>query len=152
MSLLDNIKAKYLEVRKARNADASASLSTLIGEIETLAKAGRGEITDAVVVTVVKKFVKNLDETIKVFVDGLPTSKNDPAADKVKFDALRVERALYESFLPQQLTDEELTTLIDAMIADGAKDVGDCMKRLKTQHAGLYDGATASKILKAKFA
>lgn len=152
MTLLDQIKAKYLEVRKARNADASASLSTLLGEIETLAKAGKGEITDAVVVTVVKKFMKNLDETITAFVDRLPTSTNDPADDKAKFDALRLERALYETFLPKQLTENEIGHLLDGMIAAGAKDVGDCMKRLKADYAGQYDGAVASKLLKAKFA
>ncbi len=136
MTLFEQLRAKYLELRKAHDAAAVASLSTLIGEIENLAKSGKGELTDAVVVTVVKKFIKNIDETAKV----------------APSEALTTERALYEQFLPKQLTEAETASLIDMLVVThGANNVGDVMKLLKQHHAGTYDGAVASKILKAKF-
>lgn len=140
--LVDTLKAALLKARKERDAAATAALSTLVGEIETLAKAGRGDLTDAVVVTVIKKFLKNLNETIAL----LPV---DDA--KEPFDSLLREKALYESFLPVQLTTDELSVLIDELIHNGAKDVGDVMKLLKTKHAGTYDGAAASALLKQRF-
>lgn len=142
MALIDTIKAASLEARKARNAPAAASLSTLIGEVETLAKAGRGDLSDAVVVTIIKKFLKNVNDTIAL----LPVDDTSGP-----FDALLKEKALYESFLPRQLDVAELTALIDSMIVDGVLDVGDAMKRLKLNHAGTYNGAEASAILKQRF-
>lgn len=141
MPLIDTLKAALLEARKARNSATSAALSTLVGEIETLAKSGRGEMTDAVVVTVIKKFIKNIDESMKAVG---PTGA-------LVLDNMLIERALYEQFLPKQLTTEELTALINGMISEGAKDVGDVMKLLKTKHAGTYNGAEASAILKQLF-
>lgn len=143
MSLFDTIKAEYLTQRKARASWQVASLSTLIGEIETLAKGSKGELTDAVVVTVVKKFIKNIDETLKVIA---PTAVAEMAL-------LRSERELFEQFMPKQLTEAELRVAIENIIlaGDGAT-VGDVMKALKTSYSGQYDGAMASSILKARFA
>jgi len=145
MTLIEQIRTKYLELRKAHDAVAVASLSTLIGEIENLAKAGKGELTDAVVVTVVKKFIKNIDETLKVL-------ERDPGAHAVALMKANIEKAMFEAFLPKQLNETEIAALIDALIVThGATNVGDVMKLLKQNHAGTYDGAVASKILKAKF-
>jgi uncharacterized protein YqeY len=144
-TLLEQIRAVYLEKRKARSTFEVASLSTLLGEIETLAKAGKGEMTDAVVVTVVKKFIKNLDEAIAA------VSKSTVLDPIARLGVMNEERALYEQFLPKQLTTDELSALIDSFIAEGVSNVGDAMKRLKTDHAGTYDGAAASTILKARF-
>jgi uncharacterized protein YqeY len=140
--VLDTIKAASLTARKARETEKAALLSTLLGEIETLAKSGRGEINDAVVMTVIKKFIKNTNEMISL----LPDSAESSLAQAMS------EKAVLESFLPKQLTEEELGMLIDSFISSGAKDVGDAMKLLKTHHAGTYDGAVASKLLKARFA
>lgn len=140
MTLIDTIKAALLQARKARNSADAASLSTLVGEIETLAKAGRGETTDAVVVTMLKKFIKNLNETIAL---------NSEHGNHTTVGRLHDELKLYEQFLPKQLTEAELIALIDSQ--SSAKDVGDVMRFLKAEHAGMYDGALASKLLKAKF-
>jgi uncharacterized protein YqeY len=152
--LLAQIKTEYLAARKARETDKVALLSTLIGEIETLAKAGKGEMTDAVVVTVVKKFIKNNVEASAAVLNSLPdgVSMKEAAEPYHKIGVLNAERKILEAFLPKQLTEAEISSLIDLMIASGAKDVGDCMKLLKTGHAGTYDGAVASRLLKARFA
>lgn len=142
MNLIEQIRAKYLELRKAHSTAAVASLSTLIGEIENLAKAGKGELTDAVVVTVIKKFIKNIDETIKA---------NSEHGNHTAVERLADEKKLYEQFLPKQLTEAELKFVIDELVANGLTDVGDVMKALKINHHGHYDGALASRILKAKF-
>ena len=136
--IYDEIKRVYLENRKARNATNVASLSTLIGEIETLAKSGKG-MDDVAVIATVKKFVKNIDDTIHF------------TKEASILDELVTERRLYESFLPKQLSVEELETVIDGYIASGLGNVGAVMKQLKLEHAGLYDGGKASEILKSKF-
>lgn len=141
MALIDTLKAALLEARKARNANKAASLSTLVGECETLAKAGRGDLTDAVVVTIIKKFLKNIDDNLG----------NLGRTGALIADDMLEEKALYESFLPRQLDVAELTAVIDTMLKNGVLDVGDAMKRLKADHAGTYNGAEASAILKQRF-
>lgn len=141
MALINKLKTALLEARKARNSTEAASLSTLVGEIETLAKAGRGDLTDAVVVTVIKKFIKNINESMTVV----------GRTDALVWDDMLAEKALYESFLPTQLTAEELSALIEQLINEGADNVGDVMKLLKAKHAGTYNGAEASAILKQRF-
>jgi hypothetical protein len=140
MTLIDKLKQALLEARKARDPSRTGPLTTLIGDIETLAKAGRGETTDAVVVTMLKKYVKNVTETIAL---------NSKHGNHATAGRLHDELKLYESFLPKQLTDAELIALIDSQ--SSAKDVGDVMRFLKAEYAGTYDGALASKLLKAKF-
>lgn len=153
MALLDTIKAASLAARKARQSDIAASLSTLLGEIETFVKSGKGTLTDESVISIVKKFIKNVDETIKhLNSTAVKVRGEDPALDKA-WD----EKRLYESFLPQQLDEAQLTALINDIIAQidevgGKPSVGEVMKSLKVSHAGLYDGAVASKLLKARFA
>ena len=134
--IIEQIKTASMAARKARDSSAAASLSTLLGEIETLAKGGKGELTDAIVITVVKKFIKNIDETLKHVTRA------------AGLEALTKERSMYEQFLPKQLSEQELSALIESI---GGTNVGDTMKELKINHAGTYDGALASKILKAKF-
>ena len=141
MTLIERIKADQLAARKERATAKAAFLGTLLGEIETLAKGGKGELTDAVVVTMVKKFIKNADEMLKVAPEG---SEQRDIAHREKF--------VLEGFLPKQLNEAEIATLIESFVADGVTNVGDAMKRLKTDHAGTYDGAVASRLLKARFA
>lgn len=135
MLIIDSLKIAQLNARKARDSATATTLSTVIGEIENLAKAGKGEMNDAVVTTVIKKFLKNIDETLKL----------------VPSDHLAHEKKLLESFLPKQLTEAELDAVIDKLIAEGSTNVGDAMKALKNSYAGTYDGAQASKLLKDKF-
>lgn len=143
MTLLEQIKAQYLELRKARATSQVASLSTLLGEIDTLTKSGKGELTDDAVVAVVKKFIKNLDESIKA---------NSERGNHTTAGQLADEKNLYAQFLPKQFSEVELDNLIGAIILTGAGTVGEVMKELKVKYSGQYDGAVAARILKLRFA
>lgn len=141
MNLLQLIKHDALEARKQRQSKTALALTTLIGELETFAKNAGHEPTDADVVTFVKKTLKNIDETLKVLHED-----DDRQVD------LQHEQHLFSHYLPKQLSEDELRAVIKVLITGGATSVGDCMKTLKAQHAGTYDGAMASSILKQEFA
>jgi uncharacterized protein YqeY len=145
MSLLSDIKAKQLEARKARNAVASSLLTTLIGEASMPGKNdGNRESTDAEVIAVVKKFIKNAKETLahlenKVeYVDVVEVCMPDIIKDEI---------AILETFLPKQLSDLELRGVIAELIASAEvkPNMGTIMSALKTQYEGRYDGGAASK-------
>lgn len=143
MSLLDTIKADALTARKGRQHKTANALTTLLGELETAAKNTGHPSTDAEVVAAIKKTIKNLDETLKIVA-----GKNDDR----ELDLL-YERHIFEKYLPQQLGEQELTAAIENIIAAGdGRTVGDVMKALKASFSGQYDGALASKLVKARFA
>lgn len=148
MSLLNDIKAKQLELRKAQMADKIGRgteislLTTLYSEACVPGKAERRESTDAEVVAVIKKFAKNNDECMA------------SAGDRRDWcDRLSVEREILYMFLPKQLSVDELKEIISGFVATngiaGPKGTGLVMKMLKEQYEGLYDGKIASDIIKA---
>jgi uncharacterized protein YqeY len=144
MSLLQKIKADQVAARKARSSVDAAILTTLIGEAEAVGKnGGNREVTDAEVVAMIKKFVKNLDETIRIAGDY----RDGDACDRAWS-----EKQVLEQYLPKQLTEDELRMAMSELIANnglsGAKAMGVLMKELKTNYEGLYDGALASKLAK----
>jgi hypothetical protein len=140
------IKEAQLAARKLRDAAIVNPLTTLMGDIGTLAKNANRAVTDADVVGKLKTFRDNVNQTI------------DQVADEATKQVLQAEKALYEKFLPTQMNEQELTAAIKAIIADvqGANPVdykvkiSDVMPRLKEKHAGLYDGAMASFIIKVQ--
>jgi uncharacterized protein YqeY len=95
--LMNTIRTKQLEARKTN--DVLAGLyTTLLGEAQMIGKNdGNRETTDNEVISVVKKFIKNIDETVSAL-----TTRNQDASVFLK------ERQALEVFLPKQLNEPQL--------------------------------------------
>jgi hypothetical protein len=140
MSLLAHIKAQNIAARKARLSAVSNLLTTLIGEAEMVGKNAGREVSDAEVLAVIRKFIKNINETISILGD------ND-----LRTTIALAERQTLETFLPQQLTTAQLEQIISSIrveISAGPKDMGRVLALLKSRFDGQYDGKTASMIAK----
>ena len=131
MTLIEEIKQKQIAARKAGSAEASL-LTTLLGESAMVGKNAGRETTDQEVVAVVKKFIKNIDETVSAL--------SSRGQDATSFLA---ERSILERFLPLQLTELALVN-----IAQNHQSMPEFMKFLKENHAGQYDGKIASIVAK----
>jgi uncharacterized protein YqeY len=134
MTLMEQIKAKQIQARKSGSIEASL-LTTLLGEAAMVGKNAGRETNDAEVVAVVKKFVKNIDETVTAL-----TSRGQDAATFV------AERDVLEQFLPVQLSENALIE-----VAKCQPNMPAFMKHLKENFAGKYDGKLASTVAKAVF-
>ena len=135
MTLMEQIKQKQLAARK-EGLPVASLYTTLLGEAAMIGKnAGDRETTDAEVVAVVKKFIKNTNETIEAL-----TSRGQDA------ELFIIERMILEEFLPQQLDEVQLNT-----IAQEFKSMPEFMKALKERYAGQYDGKLASMVAKKVF-
>lgn len=133
--LIDTIKKDMITAKKAGQQNKGSLLNTLYAEAVTVGKnAGNRETTDTEVVTVIKKFIKNLEETLSV----LPLTKQDPFLEEVD---------ILGQYLPKQLTSVELEDIIKVQKTEG-KNMGEIMKYLKDAYPGLYDGKVASEIAK----
>lgn len=143
MTLSSEIQKRSLELRKAKSPLAS-TLITLKGEVETRAKMLKPprNLTDAEVVAEIKSTLKKVDENISLY----EARGKDEAAE-----AARAEKALLEEFLPQQMSEEELRAFAKVKV-DGGANMGQVMAALKEERAGLYDGKTASSIVREMLA
>lgn len=134
MTLLTRIKADQVALRLAgtdMDKLEARFLTTLLGELENDAKSGK-EATDEVIVAKIKKVISNNNDTIKLLIQV------EPAANLFRTENKRMER-----YLPQQLTELELSNIIVLL---EAKNIGQVMGHLKSLYAGRYDGKLASKV------
>ncbi len=137
MTLITKIKADQLQARKDRNSLKSTILTTLIGEASIIGKnGGNREVTDQEVITVIKKFIKSIDDTLNYL--GVASSFT------VQYQVVASEKAMLEKYLPSQMTEEEL---IQAIAEVKFAPKGIIMKFLKDNFAGKYDGKLASKVI-----
>ena len=133
------IKAKFLEVRKAKDTNAIKTLSTLIGAIDMIAKNKQIEVTNEIVFDAIVKMLKGVNETIPL------------VQDKIKLDALNNEKTLLESFMPKQMTEAELEAAIAEIVktldVSNKTFVGQVMKELKTKFCNQYDSKVANILI-----
>lgn len=133
--LMEKIKADMITAKKAGEKNKATLLNTLYAEAGTVGKNKENrESTDQEVLSVIKKFIKGVDETLQAL-------GNEGTAVAIFLE----EKKILESYMPQQLTREDLEDIIFGL---KTKDMATVMKHLKENYAGLYDGKTASEIVK----
>ena len=144
----DDIKAATIAAMKGGDKETTATLrlvSAAIKNRDIEARTGSAPADDDSLVTeVLQKMIKQRRESAEVYRTG---GREDRAA------AEEAEIAVIERFLPQQMSDEEASAAIQAIIAEtGAssiKDMGRVMAEVKTRHAGELEPARASALVKA---
>ncbi len=131
---------------RARDELASATLRMALTAVKNEAVSGAEarELTDAEVVTVLGREAKKRRESATAYDDA---ARPELAARE------RAELGVLETYLPAQLTDEELTAMVaDAVAetgADSPKAMGSVMKVLTPRIAGRADGAKVAAAVRA---
>jgi uncharacterized protein len=104
-------------------------------------------LTDQEVIAVFTKEAKKRQESAEMYKQG-----NRPE----KAQAEEEEKAIIDKYLPQQLTDEELATIIDEAItstgAQGPQAMGQVIGAVKGKVAGQADGGRIAAMVKEKLA
>ena len=112
-----------------------------IQELET-SVGHTGDATDAEVLKIINKLVKQGKDAAEQYKSAGRTDIYDEEMQQI---------AVLESYLPKQLSDEEISIEIDkVMLETGSTNMGVLMKELNTRLAGQTDGKTISRILKTK--
>ena len=125
MTLKEKINKDYIEAFKAKNTVAKNLLSVIKGEIQTIEKnTGVENLPDEDVTKILNKTVKSLKETIKSLA---PIDGNGEGIVQAV-----VELAIVESYLPTQLSVEEIQSKIDALVMSGVKNLGMIMKEFNS--------------------
>jgi uncharacterized protein len=145
------LKATITEdMKAAMRARATARLSTirlLLAAIKQKEVDERIEVSDADVVVILDKMIKQRRESIAHFDTG---GRPELAA------AERTEIEVLQGYLPQPLSEAEVEALIAEAIADagvsGAAAMGKVMAALKPRLAGRADMARVAARVKTKLA
>ena len=144
MSLKDDIKADMKEAMKAKDSARLGSIRLLQAAIQRKEVDERIELDDAQVLAVVEKLVKQSRDAIGQFEQA----GRQELADKELADV-----AVWEKYLPEQLSDEEIDALVkEALAQSGAssmKDMGKVMGMLKPKLQGKADMGKVSARIKA---
>ena len=132
--LTETIRKDMQEAKKNRETLKANLLSTLYGEMFTQSKSGK-EFTGEDELKIIRKFMKNADETLKFDI-------SPEAAEK-----LHAEKKILEAYLPSQLPDDEIEGIVSKMITEG-KTVKEIMPFFKENYSGRYDGRKVSDAVK----
>jgi uncharacterized protein len=140
--LLNQIKSGMKDAMRNKEKVRLAAIRMLLAAIKQIEVDQRKEITDTDVLTVLDKMIKQRRDSIAQF----ESAGRDELADieKQEIEALQV-------YMPQPLTDEEISSLIDQALADSGaesmRDMGKVMAILKPKLQGKADmGAVSGKI------
>ena len=130
---------------KAKDKQALKAIRMILGAIKQKEVDDRIELDDAQVLTVIQKMVKQRKDSISQFSDAGRT------------DLVEVEEAelvVINSYMPEQLSDEEVAAAVDKTIIDSGansmKDMGKLMGMLKSQLDGQADMGLVSRLIKDK--
>ena len=145
MSLKDKLKADLTESIRSRDELKSSTIRMILTSITNEEVSGKEArtLTDAEVITVLSREAKKRREAAEAFDQG---GANDRA------DRERAEGQVIATYLPTQLSDDELASLIKEAIsstgASGPQGMGQVMKFLQPKVAGRVDGARVSAAVK----
>ena len=130
---------------RAKDAARLSAVRLLLAALKQKEVDERKQLSDADVVSVIEKMMKQRRESIAQFEKA---SRNDLA------EAEKFELGVLSGYLPQQMGDAEVSAAIDAAIAElkpaGVKDMGKVMAALKLRLAGKADMAKVSALVKTK--
>jgi uncharacterized protein YqeY len=145
--LLQEILADIKAAMKAHDTVTLEVLRTLHSDINNMAINAKKDVTDEVVLDVLAKSIKQRNESIEMLRKG---GREESAQEEEK------TLAVYQKYLPKQLTEDEVKALIEEIKAQvgaqGPKDMGKIMKELSPKTKGRFDGRRVSDLVKAALA
>jgi hypothetical protein len=145
MSLKDKVTEDMKAAMRAKDSARLGTVRLLLAAMKQKEVDERVVLTDADVLAIIDKMVKQRRESIAQF---------DKAGRKDLADAEKAEIAVLSAYLPRQLSEAEVAKEIEAAIAEtgasGAKEMGKVMGLLKSRLAGRTDMGKVSGLVKAK--
>lgn len=138
--LYDELKKANIEALKQRDSNKRAVLSVLLNKIklaEIEKRTSGGELTEADVVTILQKSLKELNEEKEAFVR---------AGRDEMVKSLDGQIAFVETYLPQMMSADEIRQVIETL---PDKSVPFVMKHFKSNYAGKCDMREVQTVLKS---
>ncbi|MDD5432602.1 MAG: GatB/YqeY domain-containing protein [Candidatus Omnitrophica bacterium] len=144
--LEEKILNDYKEAMKSRDTIKSSVLNFLRADLKYAAlNKKKDTLEDADVVTVLKKHIKQHQDSIEQFKNG---NRLDLADKEAK------ELEVLKTYLPPELSADEIKKVIEEVVAavapSGMKDMGKVMKEVNAKVAGKADGKLVSDLVRER--
>lgn len=147
MSKIEVIRKEMVDAMKAKDKVRKDALSMLLGTLKNAQIDKRADLTEEEENTVIKKEIKQTQETY----DTAPADREDIRQEA----AARL--AVYKEFVPEDMSAEQIGDIIQSVLAEleievpTAADKGRIMKVLMPKVKGKADGKLVNEILSSKF-
>jgi len=147
--LKDRLQSDLTASIKAREEMKSGTIRMVLSAITTEEVSGKEarELSDDDVITVLGREAKKRREAAEAYDDAGRTE----LAEKE-----RAELAVIETYLPNQMSEEEIAVIVDAAVAqvagsgvEGGKAMGAVMKIVQPQIKGRADGSLVAALVKS---
>ena len=145
MTLKAQISEDMKTAMRAKDSVRLGAIRLLQSAIKQREVDERIELTDADVIAVIEKMLKQRRDSIAAF----ESANRADLADIEKFEV-----SVLQTYMPKQLSDEELNQIITQVIADsgatGAKDMGKVVGLVRPLVAGVADMGKVSGLIKSR--
>ena len=147
MSKIDDVRAAMVEAMKAKDKARKDSLSMLLSALKNAEINKREPLTEEEENAVVKKEIKQTQETYEM----APADREDIRSEAA------ARMAVYKEFAPEDMSEEQIREVISAVLSEmgienpTAKDKGTIMKVLMPRVKGKADGRLVNETLASMF-
>ncbi|CAH0347051.1 GatB/YqeY domain-containing protein [Bacillus sp. CECT 9360] len=143
MSLLERLNNDMKQAMKNKEKDKLSVIRMVKAALQNEGiKAGKQDLTEEEELTVLSREVKQRKDSLQEF-------ENAGRVDLV--DKIRTELGYVEAYMPEQLSEEELTTIVKQTIeevnASSKADIGRVMGALMPKVKGKADGTVVNKLV-----
>jgi uncharacterized protein YqeY len=147
MSLIVRIQEELSKAMRDRDVERRDTLRLILSNLQSAQKELQRDLQDQEELQVLQRERKKRSEAATAFRDA---GAEDRATKEER------ELAVIEEFMPEQLSEDELESIIDDVIAEcGAtsmRDLGRVMADVMPQVAGRTDGGHVSQLVREKLA
>jgi hypothetical protein len=144
MSLKEQISAEMKQAMRDKDAQKLGTIRLLMSAMKQKEVDERIEITDAHIIAIVEKMIKQRKDSIAQFQLA---AREDLVANETQ------EMKVLEQYLPAQLSDEEVLAAVKNAVSEsgatGPQDMGKVIGLLKPLLAGKADMGKVSGLVKA---
>jgi uncharacterized protein len=145
MSLKDRISEDMKSAMRARETARLSALRLLLAALKQVEVDERKVLTDAEVVAVIEKMLKQRRDSIEQY----EAAQRQDLADVEKFEV-----SVLRTYMPEALSEAQLQAAVAEAVADsgakGPQDMGKVMALLKPALAGRADMGKVSALVKAQ--
>ena len=145
MSVLTEVQESVKAAMKAGDKQKVAALRMVVCELQNEAKRARAELDETAELAALRRELKKRQESMEAFRAG---GREDLAVFE------EYAAGLIEGLLPQQMSESELSALIDRVVAEtgatSAREMGKVMSAVMAQGGARVDGKVASRLVKER--
>ena len=141
--MLQQIEKDMMEALKSKDRAKAGALRLLMSKCKNKAIALGHELSDSEVIKVLQSTAKQHKESIRMYKEGNRDDLVEAEMNELQF---------VESYLPSMMSEEEVRSLVESIIAEvGASQMSDfskVMPQVMKKGAGKVDGNLAQSIVK----